>query len=49
MHLGDAFAEMVERYRGLDIVAITRRVLPDAEYIPVWRGVGYVLVGHAPA
>jgi ubiquinone/menaquinone biosynthesis C-methylase UbiE len=48
MHLGDSFTEMVERYRDLDIVSIARRVLPDAQFIPVWRGVGYVLVGHAP-
>ncbi len=48
MHLGDAFTEMVERYRDLDIPSIARRVLPDAQFIPVWRGVGYVLVGHAP-
>jgi ubiquinone/menaquinone biosynthesis C-methylase UbiE len=48
MHLGDSFTEMVERYRGLDIPTLARRVLPDAEFIPVWRGVGYVLVGHAP-
>jgi ubiquinone/menaquinone biosynthesis C-methylase UbiE len=48
MHLGDSFTEMVERHRDLDVLAIARRVLPDAELIPVWRGVGYVLVGHAP-
>ncbi len=47
MHLGDSFTEMVERYRDLDIVSIARRVLPDAQLLPVWRGVGYVLVGHA--
>jgi hypothetical protein len=49
MHLGDAFTEMVERHRDLDVLALARRVLPDAELIPVWRGVGYVLVGRAPA
>jgi ubiquinone/menaquinone biosynthesis C-methylase UbiE/uncharacterized protein YbaR (Trm112 family) len=49
MHLGDSFTEMVERYRNLDVLAIARRVLPDAELIPVWQGVGYVLIGHAPA
>ncbi len=48
MHLGDSFTEMVERYRDLDVLAIARRVMPDAEIIPVWRGVGYVLVGRAP-
>jgi ubiquinone/menaquinone biosynthesis C-methylase UbiE len=49
MHLGDAFTDMVERYRDLDIVEIAGRVLPDPQFIPVWRGVGYVLVGRAPA
>ncbi len=49
MHLGDSFTEMVERHRDLDVLTITRRVLPDAELFPVWRGVGYVVVGHAPA
>jgi ubiquinone/menaquinone biosynthesis C-methylase UbiE len=49
MHLGDSFTEMVERHRDLDVLEIARRVLPDAKLIPVWRGVGYVLVGHAPA
>ncbi len=48
MHLGDAFTDMVERYRDLDVLALARRVLPDAELIPVWRGVGYVLVGRSP-
>jgi ubiquinone/menaquinone biosynthesis C-methylase UbiE len=47
MHLGDAFTEMVERHRDLDVPSIARGVLPDARLIPVWRGVGYVLVGHA--
>ena len=49
MHLGDSFTEMVEQYRDLDILSIARRVLPDPQFIPVWRGVGYVLVGRAPA
>jgi ubiquinone/menaquinone biosynthesis C-methylase UbiE len=49
MHLGDSFTDMVERYRDLDVLAIARRVMPDAQLIPVWRGVGYVLVGRAPA
>ena len=48
MHLGDSFTEMVERYRDLDVLAIARKVLPDAQIIPVWHRVGYVLVGHAP-
>jgi ubiquinone/menaquinone biosynthesis C-methylase UbiE len=48
MHLGDSFTDMVERYRGLDILSLARRVLPDVEYHEVWRGLGYVLVGRAP-
>jgi ubiquinone/menaquinone biosynthesis C-methylase UbiE len=48
MHLGDSFTEMVERYRDLDVLSIVRRVLPDAQLIPVWHGVGYVVAGHAP-
>jgi ubiquinone/menaquinone biosynthesis C-methylase UbiE len=49
MHLGDSFTSMVERYRGLDIPAIAERVLPGFHYESLWWGVGYVLVGHAPA
>jgi ubiquinone/menaquinone biosynthesis C-methylase UbiE len=49
MHLGDAFTEMVERHRDRDIQAIAARVLADFQFIPVWWGVGYVLVGHLPA
>jgi ubiquinone/menaquinone biosynthesis C-methylase UbiE len=49
MHLGDAFTEMVERHRSLDVPAVAAKVLPDAEFIRIWHGVGYVLVGHAPA
>jgi ubiquinone/menaquinone biosynthesis C-methylase UbiE len=48
MHLGDPFTDMVEKYRDLDILSIARQVLPDAQFIPVWHGVGYVLVGRAP-
>ncbi len=48
MNLGDSFTEMVEQHRDLDVLAIAQRVLPDAELFPVWRGVGYVVVGHAP-
>jgi ubiquinone/menaquinone biosynthesis C-methylase UbiE len=48
MHLGDSFTDMVERYRALDVAAIARRVLPDARFEPVWRGLGYVLVGRVP-
>jgi ubiquinone/menaquinone biosynthesis C-methylase UbiE len=49
MHLGDRFTDMVERLRGLDVIAIARRVIPDMEYHEIWRGLGYVLVGRAPA
>ncbi len=49
MHLGDSFTEMVERYRDLDIEAIAERVFKDYHFEKVWWGVGYVLVGHAPA
>ncbi len=48
MHLGDAFTDMVERCRDLDVLTLARRVLPDCQIEPVWWGVGYVLVGHAP-
>lgn len=48
MNLGDAFTDMVERYRDLDVLALAKKVIPDAEFLPVWRGLGYVLVGHAP-
>jgi ubiquinone/menaquinone biosynthesis C-methylase UbiE len=48
MHLGDSFTDMVERCRELDVPAIARRVLPDFRFEPVWRGLGYVLVGQAP-
>jgi ubiquinone/menaquinone biosynthesis C-methylase UbiE len=49
MHLGDSFTEMVERHRTLDVQAIARKVFKEFHYEPVWWGVGYVLVGHAPA
>ncbi len=48
MHLGDSFTEMVERFRNLDVKEIAGRVFPEVEYHEVWRGLGYVLVGHAP-
>ena len=38
MHLGDAFTEMVERYRDLDVPAIARRVLPDCRDHPGLAG-----------
>jgi hypothetical protein len=49
MHLGDAFTDMVERHRDLDIPAIAGRVLKEFRFEPVWRGLGYVLVGQVPA
>jgi ubiquinone/menaquinone biosynthesis C-methylase UbiE len=49
MHLGDSFTEMVERHRDLDVKEIAGRVFDTFHYEPVWWGVGYVLVGHAPA
>lgn len=48
MHLGDRFTDMVERLRALDVRLIAARVLPDVQYHEVWRGLGYVLVGHVP-
>lgn len=48
MHLGDAFTEMVERHRALDVEAIARRVLPGCHYERIWRGLGYVFVGRVP-
>jgi ubiquinone/menaquinone biosynthesis C-methylase UbiE len=48
MHLGDSFTEMVERHRDLDVKAVASQVFKDFHYEPVWWGVGYVLVGHAP-
>ncbi|CAN5632978.1 hypothetical protein BH23PLA1_BH23PLA1_13830 [soil metagenome] len=48
MHLGDDFAQVVERNRDLDIEAIARKVLEDCKYQRIWRGVGYVFVGRVP-
>ncbi len=48
MHLGDAFTDLVERKRDLDIAAIGRRVLTESRFELVWLGVGYVLVGRVP-
>ena len=48
MHLGDAFTDLVERHRDLDIAAIGRAVLKDCRYEVIWRGGGYVMVGQAP-
>lgn len=48
MNLGDAFTDIVETHRTLDVAEIGRRVLPDCQYQRIWRGVGYVLVGRVP-
>ena len=32
----------------LDVQAIAGKVFKEFHYEPVWWGVGYVLVGHAP-
>jgi ubiquinone/menaquinone biosynthesis C-methylase UbiE len=47
MNLGDKFTDMVERHRDFDVQAIAARVFKQFRYEEVWRGVGYVLVGHA--
>ena len=48
MNLGDAFTDLVERHRHLDIAEIGRRVLKNSEYQTIWRGGGYLMVGQAP-
>ncbi|MBV8675959.1 MAG: hypothetical protein JO355_02180, partial [Planctomycetaceae bacterium] len=48
MHLGDAFTDLVERHRDLDIAATGRAVLKDCRYEEIWHGGGYVMVGQAP-
>ncbi len=48
MHLGDAFTDLVERHRDLDVQAIARRVFKDFHFEHVWQRIGYVLVGRAP-
>ena len=48
LKLGDAFTDMVERHRDLDVQAIGERVLPGCRYELVWREVGYVLIGQVP-
>jgi ubiquinone/menaquinone biosynthesis C-methylase UbiE len=47
MNLGDAFTDLVERNRHIDIAAIGARVLKDCQYQLIWRGSGYLMVGHA--
>lgn len=48
MHLGDAFTDLVDRHRRLDVAGIGRRVLADCRYEVIWRGAGYVMVGTVP-
>jgi ubiquinone/menaquinone biosynthesis C-methylase UbiE len=48
MNLGDAFTDLVERNRKIDIAAIGRRVLRDCQYQVIWAGGGYLMVGQAP-
>jgi ubiquinone/menaquinone biosynthesis C-methylase UbiE len=48
MNLGDAFTDLVERHRHLDIASIGRRVLDGSRYEVIWRGGGYLMVGQAP-
>ncbi len=49
MNLGEPFTDIVETHRHLDVAAIGRSVIPGCRYERIWRGVGYVLVGQAPA
>jgi ubiquinone/menaquinone biosynthesis C-methylase UbiE len=48
MKLGDAFTDLVERHRHLDVASIGRGVLDDCRYEVIWRGGGYLMVGQAP-
>jgi ubiquinone/menaquinone biosynthesis C-methylase UbiE len=48
MNLGDAFTDLVERHRHIDIPAMGRRVLNDSHYEAIWRKGGYLMVGQAP-
>ena len=48
MRMGDAFADVVERHRNIDIAAIGRRVLADSRYEAIWHGGGYLMTGAAP-
>jgi len=49
MHLGDSFTSLVEKYRDLDVQQIAGRVFADFRFEVIWHGVGYVLIGQAPA
>jgi ubiquinone/menaquinone biosynthesis C-methylase UbiE len=48
MKLGDAFTDLVERHRKMDVAAIGKAVLSDCRYEVIWRGGGYLMVGTAP-
>jgi ubiquinone/menaquinone biosynthesis C-methylase UbiE len=48
MNLGDAFTDLVERHRHIDVAAIGRSVLRDSQYQVIWAGGGYVMYGQAP-
>ena len=48
MNLGDAFTDLVERHRHLDIAAMGRGILKNCEYRAIWVGGGYVMYGQAP-
>jgi ubiquinone/menaquinone biosynthesis C-methylase UbiE len=48
MNLGDAFTDLVERNRHINIAEIGQRVLKDSTYQVIWRGGGYLMVGQAP-
>jgi ubiquinone/menaquinone biosynthesis C-methylase UbiE len=48
MKLGDAFTDLVERHRHMNIAAMGTAVLKDSRYEVIWRGGGYLMVGQAP-
>lgn len=48
MNLGDAFTDLVERHRKMDVAAIGGRVLKGCRYEVIWRKGGYLMVGQAP-
>jgi len=49
MNLGDAFTDLVERNRHINIAEIGQRTLVDCQYQVIWRKGGYLMVGRAPA
>src|SRR5262249_24114653 len=48
MNLGDAFTDLVERNRNIDIAKIGRGVLKNCQYRSIWLWGGYLMVGQAP-